>query len=311
MSATLLCPRCGNAIPLNDQLRGRQVQCGSCRTVLGVSADLATLTVQHIPTVGQAAVLEFATTSSQTPPKSSNTGLIVGLIGAGAFILLFCGGILLALLLPAVQHAREAARRTQCKNNLKQIGIALHNYHDMYGFFPPAYIADSQGKPMHSWRVLILPQLGEDALYRDYDFSQPWDNPKNHALLNRIPAVYQCPSHDHRHHPTATAYAGVFGEACAFQGEKPRHIKDFRDGLDQTLIVGEAVGAKIPWTKPEDIDVSRHGRLNDPQGFSSDHAGGFQGLIGDGSVRLISKSVDPQALQGLYTIDGRENAWEF
>src|SRR6476661_8060061 len=103
--------------------------------------------------------------------------------------------VLVALLLPAVQQAREAARRSQCKNNLKQIGLALHNYHDVNGCFPPAYIADENGKPMHSWRVLILPYLDQAALHTEYNFSEPWDGPNNSRLLARRPAVYACPSH--------------------------------------------------------------------------------------------------------------------
>ena len=102
--------------------------------------------------------------------------------------------ILVALLLPAVQQAREAARRTQCKNNLKQIGIALHSYHDVYKTFPPAYIPDEDGKPMHSWRVLILPFIEQQALYEQYDFNEPWDGPNNSQLANVVISVYQCPS---------------------------------------------------------------------------------------------------------------------
>src|SRR5882757_2755439 len=120
--------------------------------------------------------------------------------------------VLIALLLPAVQAAREAARRAQCMNNLRQIGLALHNYHDQYNTFPPAYVADATGKPMHSWRVLLLPQLGEGQLYSEYDFSEPWDGPNNSRLLTRMPRVYACPSHSTPGHETNTAYAGVFGE---------------------------------------------------------------------------------------------------
>src|SRR5579863_9248252 len=103
--------------------------------------------------------------------------------------------ILVSLLIPATQQAREAARRSQCKNNLKQIGLALHNYHDAFGSFPPAFVADANGKPMHSWRVLILPYLDQLPLYKEYNFSEPWDGPNNSRLLNRMPPAFSCPSH--------------------------------------------------------------------------------------------------------------------
>ncbi|MFN0054259.1 MAG: DUF1559 domain-containing protein, partial [Planctomycetales bacterium] len=93
-------------------------------------------------------------------------GILLLIGGCALAVLLVCGGILAALLLPAVQQAREAARRTQCKNNLHQIGLALHNYHDAFNSFPPAYIPDASGRPMHSWRVLILPFLDQAPLYQ-------------------------------------------------------------------------------------------------------------------------------------------------
>src|SRR5262249_42952585 len=79
------------------------------------------------------------------------------------------------------------ARRSQCKNNLKQIGLAMFNYHDAYGCFPPAYIADADGRPMHSWRVLLLPFLDEAARYRKYRFDEPWDGPNNSELATSVP----------------------------------------------------------------------------------------------------------------------------
>ncbi|MEZ6114117.1 MAG: DUF1559 domain-containing protein [Pirellulaceae bacterium] len=114
------------------------------------------------------------------------------------------------MLLPAVQTAREAARRSQCSSNLKQIELALHNYHDTFKSFPPAYIADANGRPMHSWRVLILPFMEQRELYDQCRFDEPWDGPNNqlhseggrHMLLslgpfgNRAHDAYQlCGDH--------------------------------------------------------------------------------------------------------------------
>jgi prepilin-type processing-associated H-X9-DG protein len=216
-----------------------------------------------------------------------------------------CGGVLAALLLPAVQQAREAARRSQCKNNLKQIGLALHNYHETYGCLPPAYITDESGKPMHSWRVLILPFLDASPLYNQYDFSEPWDGPKNSLLLARMPPVYACPSHPGTGSYT-TNYAGVFGDACVFRGAEITRFADITDGTSNTLMVGESANANIPWMKPEDIDVTAHPAMGDRDGFSSFHTGGAHFLFCDGSVRYISLSVDPDTLKALFTRNGAE-----
>ncbi len=94
-------------------------------------------------------------------------------------LVVLCLMCLIGLLLPAVGSPRQAGRRSICENNLRQIALALQNYHQANGCFPPAYVADKNGKPMHSWRVLILPYVGFDDLYKAYDFTEPWDGPNN------------------------------------------------------------------------------------------------------------------------------------
>ena len=112
-------------------------------------------------------------------------------------------GILIALLLPAVQQARAAARLTQCRNNLKQIGLALHNYHDVYGVFPPGstsdveqggWIGDPTTRHIHSWSSMLLPYLELGAIYNTIDFNYSSMDPRNReAASNTIPA-FRCPS---------------------------------------------------------------------------------------------------------------------
>lgn len=253
-----------------------------------------------------------------SPKRNSSGGggkkwstLVVVLIAGGVF-LVCCGGLVLpALLLPAVQQAREAARRTQCKNNLKQIGLALHNYHDTFKAFPPAVIADESGKPMHSWRVLILPYIDQAPLYAQYNFSEPWDGPNNSRLLASMPPVYACPSHPGGPGNTSTAYAGVFGEQCVFQGTTPVGIMDITDGTSNTIMVGEATQANIPWMKPQDIDITAHPALGDRDGFSSYHTGGVNVLMCDGAVQFLAQSINPQTLKALFTRNGGEPPGSF
>jgi prepilin-type processing-associated H-X9-DG protein len=248
------------------------------------------------------------------------------LIAAGLLL-----GIIVAILYPSVQQAREAARRSSCKCNLKILGLALHNYHDANGCFPPAWIADEERRPMHSWRVLILPYIDQAALYNRYNFGEPWDGPNNIKLLSEIPPVYKCPSHVPRGAAFAalpacigpfacstgatvssagrrrcTNYAAVLGRDCAFRGAEPVSIDDITDGTSNTLLIGEVTDADILWTKPEDIDVSKHAKIGDRMGFSSDHAGGAHFLMGDGSVRFVAETVPQVTIDALYTRDGKE-----
>lgn len=233
------------------------------------------------------------------PKSSSNIWVIVLLLAIGMIVLLACVGILAALLLPALQQARVAARRTQCTNNLKQIGLALHNYHDVYGTYPPAYVADEEGNPMHSWRVLILPYLGQAPLYEAYDFTEPWDSPANEFVLESMPMVFRCPSNDD---PISvdTGYAAVFGPDCVFAGAEGIGLRDITDGTSNTLMVGEAHGAAIPWTKPQDVEIAQHPTLNDPDGLSSAHPQGLNVLFADGSVRFLHQSTNQETLQNLF-----------
>jgi hypothetical protein len=240
-------------------------------------------------------------------------------------------GILVAMLYSGVQQAREAARRSSCKCNLKILGLALQTYHDAHGCFPPAWIADSQGRPMHSWRVLLLPYIDQAALYSRYNFAEPWDGPNNVKLLDEIPPVYKCPSHVPRSASVAaifgpfgplacstgatvsgaarrkcTNYAAVLGRHCAFRGADPVSIEDITDGTSSTLMIGEVTDADILWTKPEDIDVSKHPQIGDRMGFSSDHASGAQFATAAGSVRFIFESIPQETVDALYTRDRGE-----
>jgi prepilin-type processing-associated H-X9-DG protein len=241
--------------------------------------------------------------------RLSTLTVVFIVVGCVCGVLVMCGGIVAVLVVQqmrGVPMAREAARRSQCKNNLKQIGLALHNYHDVYGSFPPASVADASGKPMHSWRVLILPFLDQQSLYGEYDFSEPWDGPNNRRLLDRMPLVYACPSHANPPGNTNTAYVVPVGEHCIFRGSEPVRVSDIIDGTSNTLMVGEGANITVPWMKPDDVDIATHPAIGDSAGFSSDHPGGVHFLLGDGSVRFISETIAPDVLRALFTRDGGE-----
>ena len=173
--------------------------------------------------------------------------------------------VLVVLLMPASGRAYEAPRRASCVNNLTDVVLALLNYHTEHGSFPPAYVADKNGKAMHSWRVLILPYLGHDDLYKAYDFTEPWDGPKNKGLLAACPKEYFCPNDANARAPgaTQTSYLAVVGPNAAWAGEKPRKMGpvDFPGDreISNTIMVIEATNSDIPWTEPRDLSLDAHG----------------------------------------------------
>ena len=212
-------------------------------------------------------------------------------------------GVGVALLLPAVQAAREAARRSQCVNNLKQMGLAFFNYHDRNNSFP-GNIVSKQGKPLLSWRVAILPYLEQDTLYKKFKLDEPWDSPTNKALLKEMPIVYACPSRPSPE-PGMTFYQGWSGPMTLFADPRqPTAIQKIIDGTSNTIAITEAK-TPVPWTKPEDMPFDP--KSNVPMlGAGSSHPGGFNVLFADGSVRFIKVTIDPATLKALITINGGE-----
>jgi prepilin-type processing-associated H-X9-DG protein len=221
----------------------------------------------------------------------ATAGIVMGSIGTLMFP---CIGVLIALLLPAVQSAREAARRAQCTNNLKQISLALYNYESTYGSFPPPYTTDAAGKPLLSWRVLILPYMEEMALYEQIEMDEPWDSPANQTLLSRMPAVYKCPSSLGPAVGGLTNYQVLVGPGTIFEAGQLTKMADITDGVSSTLLVAES-NTPVEWMKPDDIAYTPGLPLN----LGSTHTGGFNAAMADGAVRFIRSTVAPAVLDGL------------
>ena len=231
------------------------------------------------------------------PAKKSSAWLIVIIIAAASIpMMCVCAG----LLLPAVQAAREAARRMSCSNNMKQIGLALHNYHSTYKSLPPAYTVDDQGRPLHSWRTLILPFMEEQALHAQIDFSKPWDDPANQAAAETVVQAYSCPSTIIA--PTETTYVAVVDPSGMMSGATPTTFGSVTDGLSNTLLVTETDSANaVHWMSPEDIDLQAF--VDAGRRRESGHLGGSNNIFGDGAVIFLTDSMDPETRRAVVLKD--------
>jgi hypothetical protein len=210
--------------------------------------------------------------------------------------------VMAALLLPAVSSAREAARRAQCANNLKQIGLALLNYESANRGFPPAYSTDKNGKPLLSWRVAILPYLDQQPLYQQFHLDEPWDSENNKKLIPLMPPVYRCPSGPPL--PGKTSYLTVRGKDTIFPGEKGIRLAEITDGTSMTILVVEAGDQlAVDWTKPDDFVPDPN---NPTKGLLGHHLSGSNVVMADCSVHFISASIDPKVLRALFTRNGGE-----
>ena len=160
-------------------------------------------------------------------------------------------GMSVALLLPAVQAAREAARRAQSMNNMKQIGLAILNHENANKSLPARAMLGKDGKPLLSWRVQMLPYLEANDLYRQFHLDEPWDSPNNKKLIDQMPAVFRNPSSNAP--PNTTTYLAPVGPGTLFEGDKGRSMKEVRDGAANTIMLVEANDDQaVIWTKPDD-----------------------------------------------------------
>jgi len=215
----------------------------------------------------------------------------------------------LATLQEAVQRAQreaQAARveqalaRKEVANTFKQLALAMHNYHDAYGHFPPAAIYGKDGKPLLSWRVALLPFLGEDELYKQFKLDEPWDSPHNKKLLAKMPPLFAPVIGKAK--ANSTFYRVFTGKGTVFEGNKGIRTKDITDGTSNTLLIVQA-GDAVPWTKPEELPYDPAKAL--PR-FGQQFKGGFYIALCDGSVRFVQTPIDEKGFRALITPNGGE-----
>lgn len=160
------------------------------------------------------------------------------------------------------------------------------------------------GKPLYSWRVLLLPYIEEQELYQDFHRNEPWDSPHNLRLLSRMPTTYAPPPGKARKVPPYHTVCHVFvGKGAAFEGREGLRLRtDFPDGTSNTLFVVEA-GPPVPWTKPADLPYDPDQPLLELRCLFND---GFRAAFVDGSVRWIRKDIGEAALRAVITRNGGE-----
>lgn len=217
-------------------------------------------------------------------------GMVTSIVGS-LFIMVLA--VPIGLLLPAVQKTREAANRVRTMNNLKQIALAVHNYASTnQDRLPPAAVYSADGKPLLSWRVLLLPYLENGALYQRFKLDEPWDSPHNRALLSPMPKVFErtgaMPGD-----PDSTYFRTFVGSGTLFSGQRgtsPYRIGTIPDGTSSTIFAVEAADA-VPWTKPDELTLSQ------PLRFGQPGAPGFLVVMMDGSVLQINKNVSEDTMR--------------
>jgi hypothetical protein len=205
---------------------------------------------------------------------------------------------------PLVGGGREeAAARTQQTNNLKLLALAMHNYQSVEGTLPPPAVYSKDGRPLLSWRVLLLPYIEEQHLYKAFRLDEPWDSPHNLRLLGRLPRVYDSARRKEVDRPHTTHYLAFVGKGTAFEGrQRLRMPQDFPDGTANTILIVDAAQGVL-WTEPEDLSYDPAQPLPALGALSPQY---FHALLVDGSVRQINRKTSDQTLRAAITRNGGE-----
>jgi Protein of unknown function (DUF1559) len=300
---------------------------GLSKAGAGVKIDDFPIAVSDLPPAEVVTNPLFPNVSMRTVNKDGirwqSRSSLSGFFGADSVSAIAVGA---ALLLPAVQQARIAARRSSSKNNLKQIALALHNYHDVYKHFPRGTIENDKLKPDQrlSWMVSILPFVEQNALYNRIDQKKGWKDAANASLMKTRIDTFENPQVDIRSLPGygTTNYIGIAGvgkdsltakahnkKTGVFGYNRVTSFRDITDGTSNTIMTSEASGSYGRWGAGGKATIrafTKKPYYNGPDGIGGPFPGGWHIGLADGSVRFVSKNINAKVLEALATAQGGE-----
>jgi hypothetical protein len=294
MPIPFTCPNCGKQMQVADQYAGQTGPCQQCGKPIAIPS-LPSMTPGVVPA-------SYQGYASAPPPKSGGGGTTLFVVlGVLAFFGVIAAGCVLALVIPAVGAVRGAAARAQSTNNLKQLGLAVHNYEATYGELPPAVVRDADGKPLYSGRVLLLPFLEQSALFNQWKKDEAWNGPTNGAISKTVLKVFMDPA-DQDQVTARTDYLFITGPGSVFEEVKDEKVTLGRitDGTSNTILMMEIKGAGVNWAEPQDIDI------NNVWPHKGHHKKGTLMLFADGSVRMMTDDLDPGTVREMATRNGGE-----
>jgi prepilin-type processing-associated H-X9-DG protein len=275
MTSSNRCRQCGEIVDVDGINAGQSVACKQCGRVIS------------------------------TPSKS---WIFVWYLFAVGAVVLIGGGV---LAWQEYENGNYYYRINRCKNTLKRLTVAIHNYTSVNKCFPPAFVVDKNGKRMHSWRALVLPYLDEE-LGAKYNFNEPWNSPGNREVTRIALPDFKCWKDCGTALPT-TSYMMVVGPHTISDGRHSRKTEEITDGLSDTITLVEVANSGVRWAEPKDlefeeIDFKINGKKR--PGISSQHSCGANIAMCDGSVRWFSDTIMPVMLKAMLTIDGGEKIQE-
>jgi hypothetical protein len=287
------CPHCQTKTQVDDHYSGQTGECVTCGGAI------------QLP--------EFAAGSTQLPAPPQGAKVMGWVIGAIVSVILL-GCFLFAIVRVGGDTMTQLStnrERTSSIRNLERIADALDAYAADHGTYPPSVTRDANNAKLHSWRVLILPYLGEEELYNKFDLDLAWDHPKNMEATYEIPSVYQHPNSAANAMYYQSAYYLITGQGTLFPNSGPLGPDQVTDDVSQTILVteGTPIVASGYWTEPVDLDFANiQGKLgtnpgNEPGGLLDD---GVAIVTVDGRGHFVPDNIEPMTFRSLITPSGGE-----
>ena len=298
MPFEFVCPHCHNRTKVLDRFAGQSGPCVSC----GKNVTMPHFNLQGV------LVPSVESTTKSKPPRSpaKNRGWMpaiigVAIVGLGVFMIVTS----VVFLWPRLKQNIQRTAQGRDLENMKSIAVALNAYSDRYGTYPPPVVVDQQGKPLYSWRVLILPFLGYDELYRRFDLKQPWDSVANSNLYRAMPSEYASQNSPDAISGNETNYVLITGNGTLFPPSGPLSRKN----IDKPTILLVETNNNIQWSAPGDIDIGRSFKVgNKPMvDVGGLHKGSFTAMTVDEESLRIPSTVPQSVLDALVTPNGGEN----
>ncbi len=300
MAFDFVCPFCHSRIRVDDRFAGKSGPCAEC-------GKPVTMPNRRGDAVGQS---NSATISTRSSGRSSKKTWPAKLLGA-FFSLMLIGCLALFTLMvffPSAKNALGVRQRTLGMSNAKQIADALNTYRKSYGSYPTPTVVDATGKPLYSWRVLILPQLGYEPLYNSYRLDQSWDSPTNLSLMSQMPPVYTCPGNVNALAVYETNFALIVGPGSLFPSGTSVDPNKMLDKPSETLLVVETTDGAYNWTQPGDIGTSSGIAIGTRP--MVDIGGNYPDCViaatVDGSPVAIRNTIPRGSLDAIITPNGQE-----
>ena len=286
------CPHCQTKTQVDDKYSGQSGECVTC----GGEIQIPAFSAQE----------NAADQAVDRKPLAWAVGggvLLIILVCLGYAIFRFGG--------QTVAQLSANRQRSVSVKNLQKIASALNAYAKDYGTYPPPVTMDPKGRKLHSWRVLILPYIGEKELYESFDLEKAWDDPENINLAYNVPSVFTHPMSQQNGYYADVNYCLIYGDGTLFPPEGPLGPDDITDKVSQTILVTEAIPITTAksWIEPVDLNyLNMKGQINGTQGVEIGglFADGVCVATADGRAHFLPMEMAPMVVNNLITPNGGE-----